>query len=219
VDWTNEKEMKLNAAKTKYMIFNYSKKYQFNTRLELEGKVLDQVHETKLLGLTVRDDLSWKTNTENLAKKAYKRMIILKNLFSFNVPIVDLVEIYTLYIRSVVEQCAVVWHSSLKTGEQVDLERVQKVALRVILKENYTSYSEALELTGLETLKARRKKLCLNFAKKCLKSEATRDIFPLNQTNVDTRRPEKYNVSYARTDRLAKSAIPYMARLLNANVK
>ena len=59
----------------------------------MEGKVLDQVHETRLLGLTIRDDLSWKANTENLSKRAYKRMIIIKNLFPFNVPIVDLIEI------------------------------------------------------------------------------------------------------------------------------
>jgi hypothetical protein len=66
----------------------------------MEEKVLDQVHETSLLGLTIRDDLSWKANAENLSKRAYKRMIIIKNLFPFNVPTVDLIEIYILYIRS-----------------------------------------------------------------------------------------------------------------------
>ena len=120
------------------MIFNFSRKYQFNTRLELEGQLLDQVHETKLLGLVLRDDLSWKSNTEFITKKAYKRMIILKNLFHFNLPIEEMIDIYYLYIRSVVEQSAVVWHSSLTKGEQLDIERVQKVALRIILKDEYT---------------------------------------------------------------------------------
>ena len=85
--------MKLNKDKSKYMIFNFSKHYQFNTRLKLEVRVLDQVHETKLLGLVLRDDLSWKSNTRFITKKAYKRMIILKNSFTFNVSIEDLVEI------------------------------------------------------------------------------------------------------------------------------
>ena len=123
------------------------------------------------------------------------------------------------HIKSVLEQSAVVWHSSLTGGEQMTLERVQKVALKLILKDDYTSYSDALELTGLDSLKTMRKKLCLNFAKKCVKNVATRDIFPLNPSNVDTRQPEKYNVVHARTDRLSMSDIPYMARLLNANVK
>jgi hypothetical protein len=63
-DWTNVNEMKLNTDKTKYMIFNFSRNYQFNTRLQLEGQIQEQVHETKLLGLVLRDDLSWKSNTE-----------------------------------------------------------------------------------------------------------------------------------------------------------
>ena len=92
--------MKLTDKKSKHMIFNFSKKYQFSTRLKMEGKVLDQVHQTKLLGLTLQDDLSWRANTDALTKKDYKRMILLKNLFSFNVPIKDLIDIYYLYIRS-----------------------------------------------------------------------------------------------------------------------
>ena len=63
-----------------------------------------------------------------------------------------------------VEQSAVVWHSSITKGEKNDLERTQKVSLRVILGDAYTTYHEALQSTGLETLAARRTKLCLNFA-------------------------------------------------------
>ena len=81
----------------------------------------------------------------------------------------DMIEIYIICIRSVVEQSAVVWDSSLTGGEQLDLERVQKVALCIILKNDYTSYSDALEITGLDTLKSRSKKLCHNFAKMCEK--------------------------------------------------
>ena len=57
------------------------------------------------------------------------------------------------------------------------------------------------------------------FCQKCVKSSLTSDMFPLNETNVNTRKPEKYHVPHAKTDRLANSAIPYMARLLNSNVK
>ena len=217
--WTVQNEMMLNPEKTKYMVFNFSTKYQFNTRLHLDGRLLEQVHETKLLGLVIRDDLSWKSNTGFIIKKAYKRMIILKNLFHFNLPIEEMLNIYFLYIRSVVEQAAVVWHSSITKGEQYDLERVQKVALRIILKDKYTTYSDALLLTGIDTLRARRVKLCLNFAKGCVKHDITRDMFPENSGTQHTRNQEKYYVPFASTGRLLKSAIPYMARLLNANVK
>ena len=199
------------------MVFNFSKNYQFNTRLDLEGQKLDQVHETKLLGLIIRDDLSWKSNTSDLTKRAFSRMLIIKNLIKFQVPLVDLVQIYTLYIRSVAEQSAVVWHPSITKGEQNDLERTQKVALKIILGESYTSYENALKLTGLETLKCRRTKLSLKFAKKCVKNDSTAWMFPQRTQKVNTRFPEKFNVTRAKTDRLAKSAIPYMQKLLNTH--
>ena len=146
-------------------------------------------------------------------------MIILKNLFNFKLPVIDMLEIYCLYIRSVVEQACVVWHSSLTKGKQSDIERVQKVAMRIILQENYLSYEHALTITGIPTLKSRRKKLSLKFANNCLKNNMTSDMFPLNSNNMNTRQHEKYYVPHAKTVRYAKSAIPYMARLLNANVK
>ena len=46
-----------------------------------------------------------------------------------------------------------------------DIERVQKTALKLILKEKYKSYENALEILGLENLEQRREYLCLMFAK------------------------------------------------------
>ena len=126
-------------------------------------------------------------------------MLILKKLYQFNVPVHELINIYVLYVRSVVEQSAVVWHSSITKGEQRDLERTQKVALRIILKDSYTSYPEALKLSGLDNLSERRSKLCLKF--------------PLNNNVLNTRHCEQFYVTYTRTDRLANSAIPFMQRL------
>ena len=214
-EWTANQEMELNLDKSKYMIFNFTKDYAFSTRLHLNGVQINQVKETKLLGVILRDDLSWKSNTEHIIKKAYKRMIILKRLYQFGIPRQDLTEIYILYIRSVLEQSSVIWHGALTVGETKDIERVQKVALRLILKEDYTSYKASLQITGLLTLEDRRKFLCLNFAKKCLKSDATKDMFPLKKIIRDTRKPQIYKVPFARTSRFANSAIPYMARLLN----
>ena len=186
-EWTENKLMKLNTQKSNYMIFNFAKKLKFNTRLSLDNTKLDQISETKLLGLRIRDDLSWRSNTNELTKRAYSRMIILKKLIQFNVPLEELLQIYILYIRSVVEQSAVVWHTSITSGEEKDLERIQKVALRLILGDYYTDYIHALKETGLETLKARRTKLSLKFAIKCVKNDKTTHMFPKNGHLVDTR--------------------------------
>ena len=59
-NWTKKKEMKLNVEKTKYMIINLTRNHQFQTRLNLEGQLIDQVHQARLLGLLISDDLTWK---------------------------------------------------------------------------------------------------------------------------------------------------------------
>ena len=56
------------------------------------------------------------------------------------------------------EQTSVVRHSSITKGEQKDLERMQKVALGIILGQDYSYYENYLKITGLETLTSRRTK-------------------------------------------------------------
>ena len=58
-DWTHRKEMKLNSDKTKYMLVNFCHSSMFQTRLSLENSLLEQVRETKLLGVTLTDDMNW----------------------------------------------------------------------------------------------------------------------------------------------------------------
>ena len=116
-EWTNNKKMEINTEKSKYMIINFTNNYQFNTRLKLEQDLIQQITQTRLLGVILDDQLSFQSNTDFLVRKAFKRMCILAKLYEFSVPLKDLVKIYTLYIRSVVENSAVVWHSSLTQGQ------------------------------------------------------------------------------------------------------
>ena len=111
-------------------------------------------------------------------------------------------------------------HSSITEEENYALERVQKVALKLILRGEYTDYEDALLSTDLETLNSRRTRLCLTFARKCVKNEKTCKMFPLNPRTdtFNTRHKEKYFVTHANTSRLKNSAIPYMQRLLNCNL-
>ena len=54
--------MKLNLAKTKFMLFNPTDNYDFVPNLTIDGITLESSDEMKLLGLTIRNDLSWKSN-------------------------------------------------------------------------------------------------------------------------------------------------------------
>ena len=161
--------MRLNQKKSCAIIFNFTQNYQFTSRLTMEGKPLDIVDHTKLLGLIVSNDLSWSRNTLSLIKRANSRMELLRRISSFSAPLKDLVQIYITYIRSILEQSCVIWHSTLTKEDSDNLERVQKNALRNILKERYSDYENSLKLVGLETLFLRREKLIYNFGKKMYK--------------------------------------------------
>ena len=62
-------------------------------------------------------------------------------------------------------------------------------------------------MLNMETLEKRREKLCLNFAKKCLKSERMKTIFPENEkSSMKTRNQERFRVNFANRERYKKSA-------------
>ena len=180
-EWTKKMKMRLNEDKTKNMIFNFSKKNQFTTELSVNGKKIDIVEETKLLGTIITSDLKWNRNTREIVKNAYKRMQLLNTAANFTSNVQDLKSIYLIYVRSILEQSAVVWHSSLTSQNRRDLERVQKAAVRVILKDKYTTYKQGLKVLKMDTLVKRRELLCLRFAKNCTKNEKVRNFSQKNK--------------------------------------
>ena len=109
------------------------------------------------------------------------------------------------------------WHSSLTKENREDLERVQKAALKVILKDDYQNYKDALKLTNLQSLDERRDAISVKFAKNCLNNRNFSKLFPLKNQNhvMKVRHPLKYQVNKANTERYKCSSIPYMQRLLN----
>ena len=69
----------------------------------------------------------------------------------------------------------------------------------------------------MDNLKQRRKKLCLSFAKKCIKNEKVKNMFPLRKVihGMKKRKNQKFQTVKTLTTRYKKSAIPYMVNLLN----
>ena len=215
--WTDEQKMKINEAKSKTMIVNFTDKYQFATQLSINEKPLEVIESTRLLGTIISNDLKWDLNCANIIKKANARMQLLRTVAGFGASINDLKIIYILFIRSLLEQSATVWHSSLSDENRTDLERVQKTAFKIILDSRYKSYEQALEILDLESLDERREQLCLNFARKSAKHPKFKHLFPPNDKlhNMKTRKTEKFKVTHANTERFKNTSIIYMQNLLN----
>ena len=150
--WTHNQKMVINQQKTKTMIFSFTQNYQFTTRLHLNGENVEIVPEIKLLGTIIQNDLKWTSNTSMLVKKANSRMQLLHKLSEFGASRDDMKSIYVSHIRSILEHNSVVWHSSLTEENKTDIERIQKSAVKVIMKNKNVEYERALQLLNLEIL-------------------------------------------------------------------
>ena len=214
-NWTQENMMKLNEVKSNYLVFSRSKE-PFATRLTMNSVTLERKSVTKILGMWISEDLSWSKNCQEIAKKAYSRLSLITKLKYVGVNRNDLIDIYILFIRSVTEYCAVVFHSSLTQKESEKLERIQKTSLKIILGEEYLDYQNALSLCGLQTLRERREKRCFDFSVKSVSHYRNRRIFPKNP-NYDERlrESEPFLVNFAKSESYRKSAVPYCQRILN----
>ena len=126
--------MKINGQKTKNMIFNFSDNYQFSTRLSIDGKPIEVINSTKLLGTIITSDLRWDENTNYIVKKANARMELIRKVANFGPSREDLKNLYVLFVRSQLEQLAVVWHSSLTEENVNSLERKKGKVMHKICK-------------------------------------------------------------------------------------
>ena len=163
--YATKNEMKINHDKSKVMLFNTAKRNDFTPKMTVEDTTLDVVEEMKLLGVQITADLKWHKNTQYITKKAFSRLWLMRRLNIFGANQSELLDVYIKQVRSVLEFAAVVWHAGLTQINTTDIERVQKRALAIILGPKYTSYENSLKTVNLESLKTRREKFSLSFAR------------------------------------------------------
>ena len=219
-EYAAQNSMVINQKKTKTMVFNPCIVRDFIPEFELDGQDIEMVEEMRLLGVVVRSDMKWSTNTEVMISKAYKKLWSMRRLKTMGADIGDLKDIYLKQVRCMVELAAPAWNGALTCAEKIDIERVQKTALHIMLGERYENYVDALDLVDLESLEARRRKLCLKFAIKAVNDHKHKNWFVPNSKAVSTRQyHEKYLPVFSKHKRFWKSPISYLTRLLNSDYK
>ena len=215
-NFAKENQMVINGKKTKTIVFNKTRKWNFPPEVTLSGnQTIHNVNEIKLVGVMISRDLKWGPNTEYITKKAMRRIWTLRRMKNLGLDTEQILDTYTKEIRSVLELAVPAWHSGLTCKQSEDIERVQKTSFKIILGKYYINYDVACTILGTEKLKVRRQKLCLKFARKDLRSENTlfNKITNPNQTQLNKNKlVHEYNYNH---DRFGNSSLPYLARLLN----
>ena len=167
----------------------------------------------------VSDDLKWEGNTQYICKKARKKIFLLRSMKMSGLSLTELVDAYTKEIRSILELAVPVWNFGLTLEQSMEIERVQKAAISVILGLQYTTYDEALEKTRLERLSSRRRKICSKYITKNMNSDQPL-LEKVNKKSHFTRsNPGRVIEFQCRTKTFYDSSLPSLARLYNQNLK
>ena len=214
-EFTTTNLMKINTKKSKVILFNKSRKWDFPPEVGFpDDSNLEVVSEMKLLGVIVSSDLRWIKNTQYICQRAMARMWILRRMRTHHLDVDLICDTYVKEIRSILELAVPVWHSGLTLKLSRDIERIQKVALSIILGDSYINYDVACTLMGVEPLDLRREQLCIKFAMKNVKQENS--LLNKATQSVNTRSKPKVVIEpKSNYKRFQNSSIPYLSRLVN----
>ena len=136
--------MKINESKTILMKFNFSKLKDFPPELHIEGfnNLLQVIKETRLLGVMVTDGLKWEANTRFICETGYKRLWTLRRMKNLKMGRHNIIDVYIKEIRSILELASPVWHSGLTLSQSADIERIQRIAVKIILSDPHSGRCE-----------------------------------------------------------------------------
>ena len=171
--------MIISVKKTKSMIVNFTKDFQFHTRLQLGQQNIEVVQKTKILGTILTNTLPWDENCSAIIRKVSARMQLIRKIWSFGSSCQEMVQIWKVFCRSILEQSCAVWDSRLTQENRNNLERTQKTFLKLFLEEDFKNYENALRISQLETLDKRRKDITLKFAETSIADGLLTDLFPI----------------------------------------
>ena len=81
LEFTIEQNMKINQHKSKLIVLNMTKNWQFSHEMGfMNEQILECVREAKILGIVISDNLKWLQNTKFITKKAMSRLWFLRQM-------------------------------------------------------------------------------------------------------------------------------------------
>ena len=218
-NFTLNNRMKINEKKSKVMLFNMSKSLDFPPEFKFkDGDFLEVLTETRLLGVQLHRNLKWDSNTGILYKKAMKKMWLIRRMKILGLEANIILEYYLKEIRPLTEHGVVAWNSGLTKSQSKQIEKIQKVAFKIILSHKYQTYEAACKSLCLPTLSQRRTKLCINFAVNLFRSSRRDEFFTVLKQKPTTRGKQKLVLEeISRTSRNYNAPHNYLSRLVNEN--
>ena len=175
--WERQWDMQFHPDKCK--VLTVSRKRKKTKRLyTLHGHTLENVTETKYLGVTLQDDGAWNKHIAEVASKGNRLLGFLRRNLKIQSKQVKS-RAYITLLRPTLEYASVVWDPYVETQIHA-LEMVQRRAARFVTRRyrNTSSVTEMLTDLNWPTLESRRKRARLCFLRKILHRTVSVKILP-----------------------------------------
>ena len=128
---TEEINMKINVKKTQLLVISPQNGCKVTAVIDAEPDAIKSVGKLKLVGFTFGEDPGAGAHVAAVTEKFKRKVWMLYKLRGAGFKGVPLFKLYCCYLRSIVEYCSVVYHPMLTRGQAWDLERLQRLAVRI----------------------------------------------------------------------------------------
>ena len=201
-NWCDKNGLVVNQEKTKTIVFTKSRSRELPLR-----DIPNVKTHLAILGVIFEESLRWDLHVDTVTKKASRRVHVLKMLKKIpSATKEDLLQVYHNYIQSVME-----YNSPLLVGinskNNAKLERINKRCHRIVCGTD-------CKCNAFTPMSERRIKRAIKFFVKIMRPESiSNHLVPHNLP-----RTHHLNIAYMRTNRRAKSFIPFCSLLFNAHL-
>ena len=131
--WCSHNNLDLNTTKTKEMIIDFRRARRVeHSALCVRGEEVERVDCFTYLGVHISSDLTWSKNISHQVGKAQQRLYFLRKLKQAHLPQNLLINFYRATIESLLTYCCTVWFASCTVENRRDLQRVVRMAEKVI---------------------------------------------------------------------------------------
>ena len=136
--WLDSNRLRLNIAKSKFMLFHMPQKIVPKLQFKLYGSLIEQVKEFIFLGLIFDSNLNWKAHLTGVANKV-SRIIGLLHKLKYFFPSYILIMIYNSLILPHFNYSLLAWGSKCHK-----IEILQKKAIRVVQFKSPIAHTEPI---------------------------------------------------------------------------
>ena len=144
-NWFKCNTLSLNASKTNLILLGTAyktKNDKINLKVQLDGCILNRVTNAKFLGMTIDENLTWKSHIDNVCKLCSRNIGVLNKVKHF-LPKPSLYQLYCAFILPYLSYGILLWGNS-HDKYLAKIFKLQKRAIRIISNSSYLCHTKPL---------------------------------------------------------------------------